>query len=327
MDCPNFYAYQLLSDNREINDRQKEVFFDRVNELFESEATKIYRGESAARLYQNYTSGSVEEFNSKFFLIGPKGNAFHRQQQNRMTIDENGDTTFTLIFDWLKEFVSGDLGDSKIKNQLQKFRLINKTFTAYFSLESNKELFLNQIRNLSENEQLRIRDYYLTLLHHNGDSDFYSQSFLLSVTKSFKISKRFAGNRQLHDDKVVVFGWVPREERKRILPNFRYIGYGRHLNQEPVVRHYNLPAYDRPLFINQREISLKGGLFVHHIFGYLHCRNNCQEFHINPAILESYGNWIEDGLTINQANFKNVLETTSLTGGYYSGRDNKYFEL
>ncbi len=323
MEYPNFYAYDLISNGRELNWEEKRDFINNINSLFQSRSQIIYRGESKARLLNTYQSHSLNEFNDKFFIIGPKGNAFQREHAERIRIEDRKTSTFEVIFDWLHEMFDDNTEFERIGNVVRKFKSKNVEFVRYFSSQDNKVDFLERIQNLDQTGQVKARDYYLTLLHHNGESDFYSRSFLLSVSKLFGKAKQFAGNRNERDDKIIVMGWVPREQENRILIFSRH---ARYLNSVEILTANGLPSYNNPLFVHQQEISLKGGLFVQYIVGYLFISNQSQEFHLNPAFISSEGDWIQNGLTVDQSNFVELINGTRLTGGYYNFGTDEYFE-
>lgn len=326
MTIPNYYSYKLLLKNKELSWSEKETFINQINRLYGSSARAIYRGDKLKKLLDLYGASDLTLFGERFFLLGPKANAF-RGTQDRIKISDHGKNTFELIFNWLNDTFSTEILPNRVNRSVKNFSEKNPEFVQYFSKNSNISKFVNSCLQLPNEDQIKVRDYYLTLLHHNGESRYYRDSLFLSVTASLKVALEFAGGENIHEEQIIVFGWVPREKLKNIYGNpYQYYGHANYLNVSDSINSAHLPLYEGRLFPHEREVSLKGGLFPHFMTGFLHISGQNKNFHVNPAFMENTADWISNGLTIDQKNFDAELSNTALTGGFYNSQNNQYGE-
>jgi len=286
--------------------------------LFVSESRRgkiipLYRGGNLNDLFSRLgieyepIKPNYELLLQRFFMIGEKGRHFYSKEYFKLGnnfmfgIEDHDEIIFKNIFDVLNSFC---------KNKRKKddhFFERNEIFCEYFvNKRSNKKKFVEFIAKLDSQNQLVIRNYYLSRLHQFGSKVYKDKSILVSTSKSYMIAKGFASESQ-EEKRMVIHSWTPRtsafnNEFYQVLPVFRGGPY----------------SY-------QREISIFAGILPHYIIGLEIIDDNM--FFINPSILENKitKDVFSNGLPINQENFHQILKLTNYEG-YFVTNKNKTFE-
>lgn len=250
----------------------------------------LFRGdnfESLCKKLKHQELSGINSFNDKLFMVGDKGKAFYKNGKGeKIKLEDITKEVFVYIFDRFNKIL-----EQKNK-QVGGFGRYNTNFVKYFKDKVNKANFCSKILSISDDATKKIiRDYYLVLLHQYGYVGFKDSSFFLSTTTSFAVAENFSPDMQL-------VCWFPK---------------GKSNTNNDLLNHYELPSYNRSFYPNQREVSLVGGVVPHYILGYI----KDSAFELNPNIFkqESLDDLIAFGLSIDQTNFLEVLNTTN----YYSG--------
>lgn len=318
---PNFYKYRLRLHGDIINEERKSIFIDRFNELSENDKCDlIFRGDRRSKILQAYKlrmNDVPNPFTHKLFLIGPKGRNFlddlakEIKKKKKFEVSDISNRFFGSIFEMLFHLLSGYSYHRKVKSVVEQFKKREKHIVEYFSNKKNKKEFLKNIKGLTEKEMVMLRDYYLTLLHHIADSEYYPISFMLSATTDFKVAKQFSKPAKKENDEIILFGWIPKS-RDTVQSPFSYLGASRKISE------LGFPTFKVPFFPHQKEITLKGGLLPHFLLGFLYSENDVEYFEINPCLFDELDEkWIIDGLPVNQDGFWEELRATNMSGGFY----------
>lgn len=278
--------------------------YSTFNNLLIAIATKpytrlIYRGESIDNLKEKLDIGPHEDLFQKLnyfiFRIGEKGRVYQKQYFEKLkaksvfSINESTERFFRYIFNKINHVVT------KSKDaEILKFKRKNIGFVDYFQNKKNLKDFTLKIQKLNKNEQIQVRDYYLTFLHRVGYLGFYLNTFMLSTTVSKTVANKFTTKED-----VVFVSW-------------RNYGANR---QTKLIEYNQLPRYKTLFFSWQREVSLKGGLFPQDIIGFI--QRNESIFHINPNIFKYpllIDYMISNGIPTDQSDFEEVLSQTNYSG-------------
>ena len=327
---PRWKDYAICRDGELLTSSQQQLFFNRLKELRPERVKKIYRGNDRVTLLSRYGLDLhciPQAFNARLFLYGDKSHYFSQklsqevqESEIKFAIDDVSDAFFKVIADMIYHALAASY-EPEVQRHVDRFKQEQPAIAAFFSNPEARGRLLAALYGLNDRNKARVRDYYLTLLHHLGTSTYHPVSFLLSTTKSFGIAQDFSERARQEGHELILFGWVPKRSAK-ILTTPRFAPRKRNL-----LLKLGLPAYDRSFFPYEKEITLKGGLFSDYIYGYLYSDNGRQVFEVNPYIFEIEDrNWVENGLPVDQTEFwSNFRETgfTSVflmvpeTGDYY----------
>ena len=236
--------------------------------------------------------------------------------KRKWQLDDASDKTFKELFKILNI-----LSENKIV-QFEDFFSKNQNLVQYFKIYNNIDNFSQTIEKVRKNIKIKIRDYYLTLIHHIGDKSYYPDSPFLSVTTDLRIAERFSKD---NNDKIILFGWLP---LNRLCPDYAVtFDYLNSIDEK--LEEMNLPTYIESFYPEENEISLKGGLLPHYLIGYFYLdRNSAMTFEINPNILKIPNNstdWIEKGLPIDQSGFWITLKNTNIKGSFWVNQAGDYW--
>src|SRR5690554_3738765 len=318
-------------DNRALNKNEFEKFNSFYAHLSSNpnKIKVIYRGENYDSLKTKLNLSQNNDFNKinqYIFLIGEKGRVYRNEHKNKIkdkskifSINDIQDKLFNNIFDKLNTILR-----NKTQNKIiEDFELWNPEFSEYFKDKlNNKSDFLFKINSLSKsNEKLKVRDYYLSLLHKIGNIGFYHNSFFVSTSSDFHTAVSFAENSK-KSKKIIFISWVD-YPINRIGINFNYLNlFKRRITQ------IGLPTYNKTFFPSQNEISIKGGLLPHFILGYIVLEDNI--FEVNPNFFFTTKNIdeiIKNGLEIDQSNFSIALTETDYSGFFILDENNFYSDI
>ena len=306
------------------SNNEKKFFSEKISMLQDNiNCRLIYRGEEKTKMFSLYNCSDFTSFSHSLFLIGNKGRNFIDKaaktihSKKKWRLDDVNDYIFEDLFKLLNMIVVNNSN-----NIVYQFSLNNKDLSGYFEDYRNVKSFIANITSLDELNKIKIRDYYLTLIHQFEDEYFYPISSLLSVTTDYSIADdRFSG---VGREKIILFGWLP---KKRTNEKYEITYDYLNLAEELLVKN-NLPVYNASFYPDEKEISLKGGILPHYIIGYLYSDWESHiRFDINPNFMNLKNSsklWIEKGLPIDQSGFWEELKKTNLEGAFWVDYKGEY---
>lgn len=292
-------------NGRDLTDKELKKVTIFILELSRVWGRIIYRGENEENLKRKLnidnTENIFERLSYFIFMVGDKARAYHLQDRdfinnegNIYPIDSLDQNIFIMIFNKFYNAFHTSTNRESIN-----FREYNPDFVTFFQSEENRNIFLNKILGIqNDHDKLIVRDYYLSLLHKMGKIGLHYTSLFVSTTLDKKISDYFAKVNVNSEKSITFVGWIDRKVLKNNL-----------------IERYSLPVYNRAIYPNQREISMKGGILPHYLLGYIVHRTN--EFIINPNFFtttKEISSIVKEGLDIDQTNFIEVLRQTNYTG-------------
>jgi len=251
----------------------------------------IYRGDNYSELQERYRSNDDSiDFEEKLFMLGNKAKAYWSENRtNENKINNKNEKFIGNIFQYFNNY----LKSFEDKN-------LNNEFKDYFSKNSNKEIFISNIIKLDQKERLKVRDYYLFLLHQIEVKPFNKNSFCLSTSRKFEVAEE-CGNG------IIFVGWIPFDDKFYV--NFEEV--------KKVVEGNKLPTSEKP-HPKEKERTLKGGLLPHFLLGYILTEE--KKFIVNPNFFiknDDKEKIANNGMVINQTDFDKVIKNTNLGAGYW----------
>lgn len=316
---PNYYAYTLKTNGIDLSHGQKEHFLNCINKIYRNNDKFIYRGDKKEKLYPIYgleKESPYELFRDTLFVLGAKANMFLTNLPGikEISVHDTDCSVFSLIFRMLSNLLKMEFPFGQIRRALGDFKKREIGIISFFCDQNNEQRFIDIIGELSSQQQLSVRDYYLGLLHHISKSEYYASSFLLSTTMDFSQANKFAWSREEKNSEnpIIIFGWVPYQyEGVLSVPDSRI------LTKLIDTKSIGLPIYERSFFYFQKEVTLKGGLLPHYLLGFLHKDREDMVFEVNPALFETNTLWDGIELPVNQGTFHQFMENT-LFGRYFT---------
>jgi hypothetical protein len=330
---PNFNTYNPRLNGRELCLSERKTFFDLLNELATSDVLIIYRGDNKRKILKRYNNSSMPHpFNDYLFMLGTKGKYFFEEIQKKVAgskdvfpISDISQKFFERIFEMLSNLFNVDPQsfNAKLRRRFEKFIASETQVSIFFKERTNKKTFLQKVNEAEEKDKLLIRDYYLNLLHHFGNSEFYPTSFLLSTTTSFDVARDFVKSEIPKENEIIFFGWIPRGDRNMMLHTSHY-----NFIRRKVLERNNLPMYKMSFFPRQKEISLKGGFLPHYMIGYFYTESGEKLFEINPTLFDELKpNWIQKGFPIDQSLFFLKAGEVALGKGVYVDHEGNFGDI
>lgn len=287
----------------------------------------IYRGENYSNLKDKLNLNNDTDYNKLnhfVFLIGEKGRVYREKYKTKIknknklhSIDSIENKLFNIIFKKLNILLS-----KSTKPEVTAFKTINTEFSKYFKNKINKQDFINKINLVfKDSEKLRIRDYYLSLLHTIGTIGFYNNSFFTSSSTSYDKAKKFTKNSN-NSEKIIFVSWI-KYPLYNIGISFNYLNL-----IKPILFKFGFPTYKQSFFPAQNEISVKGGILPHFILGYIRVEDDI--FEINPNFFFTTKNFdeiVSDGFDIDQSSFTQELNKTNYSGFFILNENNEYSDV
>lgn len=290
----------------------------------ESEVVILYRGttisELEKRIKSKFTRHKKNPWMNYLFHVGEKPKSYIRKasknnnfnRQFLQSIQDISDTSFRVVFDKLNYILR-----RKQKNVIHTFKKENPDFTTYFSDSQNKPDFISKIQDLSFLKKVKVRNYYLRLIHTIAEIGNYNEySIFTSTSFDIREARKFS---KAHDG-IIIYFW-------RAKPLGRY-GLSLEIVHDTVedILGLELPCYFSEFYPSQKEFSLLGGLFPGNIIGYSHNEN----FVVNPNVVSPRSVYNENSL-VNGFQFDDQeqhltrLEKYTNYGWQVSLYDNLYF--
>jgi hypothetical protein len=271
----------------------------------------IYRGDDLKELFNRFKVYDDLNFNQYLFLIGDKGKVYRKKFKETISdktkiypLNSTEKYLFERIFNKFNM-----LFRKKDSARINMFKGKNNSFCNYFLNKENRADFLSKITTIkNRQDKLKIRDYYLALLHNIGKIGFYSNSFFLSTSLDFNVALSFAKNND-SDEPIIFVSWIRDAENS--------IGITREKieNTKSILDKLELPRYRTSFYPEQKEVLVKGGLLPHYVLGYL--KINERKFVINPHFINSNNDFKDIanyGFDIDQSKFSEILSKTEFDG-------------
>jgi hypothetical protein len=256
--------------------------------------------------------GDTLEFANRLYLYGTKGRHFWRevaeqQQGTKSRLEDDSDAYLEEIFNMIGGLFTRRNFSPKVQQRTDQFQAREPETVNFFAQVSNQVIFIQALAALTYRERIRIRDYYLTLLHHLGESDYYPISFLVSTTSSWQVAQNFSKTAHQEGNDMIFMGWVP-HGKGYTLSSYSFPHWRR---RPDLLDHTGLPRYRSFFFPHQKEVTLKGAWFPQYILAYFHTTDGQPMAEVNPFLFEQLpANWIRDGLPVNQRRFHDDMPDT-----------------
>lgn len=310
--------YTIVNDKIvKLDKRQLEKFSSLLSVVREQVTSKkiklLHRGDALSTIKNKLNTNDLNLLFSRIYTLGEKANSLFltstKYSEYIFRIDNVENQLFSFIFDSINSIL-------KIKkNEVDIERISNMDFCNFFKNKDNKDIFIKEINR--SDKKIFIKDYYMAFLHTTSkkfeipnnvsNSEFYNKTYFLSTSTKEDIAEKFV---RKNEDNVVFYCYVTQP----------YISFGVDLNNQYYIKEeinkYNLPTYN-PIFKNQNEFSIRGGLLPHYI---LCTKINAEDERIiaNPYIFseEFLESNLGDGIPINQENFIKMLKETNYKGHF-----------
>ncbi|MDD6211032.1 MAG: hypothetical protein PUB21_10555 [Bacteroidales bacterium] len=306
--------YTFTLPDRELNlleyKKITNFFFKLRSSRYPPFRNLIFRGESISNLERKLGIDKDVAFytNLSYFIfnIGDKGRVYQEEYRKQIPTKKIhsincSDTEFLgYIFEKFKKIFK----ESK-NEEVCSFIEKDEAFVSFFRKKENRETFISNIQGQNKDEQLLIRDYYLSILHKIGRIGFYKNSFFVSTTLQKGVAEKFTTNSD-----IIFVSWI--------LPNKKN-------EPESILKKLSLPVSDSSIYSYQEEVTIKGGILPHFLIGYIKRENN--EFVINPHFFETQeplDKIIRGGIPIDQSNFRDILSQTNYRGFFVVGNEEDY---
>lgn len=250
-----------------------------------------YRKSGIARMYEGESEDSqFRKHGNSIFYIGSKAGSYLFKFED-IEFPINLNNTESELFNSIHKEFKQNINHPSLTNE--------SDFTKYFTGDALD--FTSKIMSLDNSERIRIKYYYLWLLHVLGDTKYKKYSNFISTSKNYEIANEF-GN-----DELVYVGWIPRPIKERSV----YLGSLIQLSKR--LTKLQLPVYSDEPYPKEDEISLIGGLFPHYIFGIYNQSKEIvlvNDYLFSAGMLEMIKHGlsnkiIEHGIGIDQSNFSN----------------------
>jgi len=275
------------------------------------DALLVYRGEELRnikqRLFKDPSNVDHSEILEGAFYIGEKARSLHINDneiaRDYLTgINDCSSETFYFIFDRMVNVLSSE----KLKKVVRENT--STQFREYFLEPSNRVAFVEKVLSVTDSTViLRVRDYYLYLLHVAGSDGVRVETTLISTSTDKNIARYFSKVHKNIRNKVIFHYYVPAPFFKLTVSPWLCSHY------ETSICELGLPRYKaHGLFPKQKEVCIKGALFPHFILGVELLDKRL--FVVNPLSInldcEEYECVLHRGFNVDHSDFeKRMLET------------------
>ncbi|MDD4328995.1 MAG: hypothetical protein PHD79_03505 [Aliarcobacter sp.] len=283
---------ELTLDEKDILTKSIELINENNKDIL-----MLYRGIKMKYQLSRLNCNSIFDVFDKLFMVGDKASNFYNdiakldnknelRRNYLLDINDISDDTFNFIYNTINDEILDE----------------NTEFERYFENTTERE-FLEVIQSINPRDKLSIRDYYYAYLHTMGTS-VEKYSHYISTTVDHRIALDFSG-----DSEQLIFHFILTKPYLKFAVYSRNSGYfGR------LCKKYNLPTY-KARYSDENEISIKGGLLPHFIFGIEYIsKDKKSEFIVNPYLFKENYNINEittKGFPINQEYFMDVINSTN----------------
>ena len=307
------------SQGNELDATNKKLFDEFVDNFCSANnKTILYRGTESIPEY-NTSIFDIEKFANIMFNIGLKSIYYTNDGSNKklFCLNDCSEELFNSIFDKLNDkLCNRKFAALGTIEKVSSFLNSNEDFYNYFRTEANRKDFLSKIDNLDEEKKIKVKDYYLSLMHIIGRSMSENNSYMISTSTQIKIAEKFK------KDGILIVSWIPITERRNLIIKYNEVNK---LNDK--IKKMRLPYYVISPYIEQKEFCVKCGLLPHYIIGYSHE----DSFIVNKHLLTEFNmardieSIIKDGIRINQERINEILKETKYKRGF-SCIDGYYYD-
>ena len=231
----------------------------------------------------------IEKTSKKIFKIGEKSKSY---LNHSLDINNVNDSVFEKIFDRINKYF---VDDGTLEENIEK------EFIDYFSKQTNKKIFLENISKIEHDlVKILVRDYYNFLIH---TTDKYKiESYFMSTTKEYDIAKeQFTCKKE----SSLIFNYFIVE------PFFTQAVSANFIKEHnEIIQYYKLPIYGSEGFYpNEKEISIKAALFPQFILSIEFLKE--EKIIINPHIdFNKMEEILKFGIHFDQSDFDQEILTT-----------------
>ncbi len=231
----------------------------------------------------------IEKTSKKIFKIGEKSKSY---LNHSLDINNVNDSVFEKIFDRINKYF---VEDGTLEENIEK------EFIDYFSKQTNKKIFLENISKIEHDlVKILVRDYYNFLIH---TTDKYKiESYFMSTTKEYDIAKeQFTCKKE----SSLIFNYFIVE------PFFTQAVSANFIKEHnEIIQYYKLPIYGSEGFYpNEKEISIKAALFPQFILSIEFLKE--EKIIINPHIdFNKMEEILKFGIHFDQSDFDQEILTT-----------------
>lgn len=292
----------------------------------------IFRGDNLEKTYNKLYSNpknvddKFKKIGMKVFMIGEKAPRYlfgiqTTEEYENLNIGSTDSSIFKIIFQNFKivcDKISKGVIDDLFENDFLK---------TFFSNDINEEIFLQKILDLPFEQKIKIKLYYLWMLHILDETNYKSISNFVSTTKSFKQAYFFAKDSK--DEGLIYISWIPISQKDESFDDLRGTREIQVLLEE-----LGLPYYTSKPYYEELEISKLGVIFPQYIFGIYNLSDNM--FLINSYLInDTKFHWndqahlqkiINEGIKIDQTKFDEYMKDTNYMAEVERKKNGSWFE-
>lgn len=273
-----------------LSDDIKNRYLELLKMLNNENIILLFRGDKLKNISKklNLDNNNIEEISKKIFKIGDKSKSY---LNNNSDINDVNNSVFEKIFDRTNEYFVDD--GTHEEN-------IEKEFIEYFSEQTNKTIFLENIVKIDNNLiKIFVRDYYNFLIHTTDKHK--NESIFISTTKEYDIAKmEFCKN-----ESSLIFNYFIVE------PFFTQAVSANFIKEHnEIIQYYKLPIYGSVgIYPDEKEVSIKAALFPQFILSIEFLKE--RKIIINPHIdFDKMEEILKFGIQFDQSDFNQEILTT-----------------
>ena len=299
--CQKIRDETLKKTLREL-DEEERSFFEKIKSLIETkidsdELYLLYRGTDKTKYPDIKRDLDIESVSDFFYnyLHGLEKGGYSFTHEKLNTMQDISNNLFDEIFE-------------KIKSSLNTYSH-DDFFKKYFK-EENSEKFIANLNELTDEQKIRLKDYYFAYLHTVGTKDSGKAiSYFVSTTKNISIGIDFFTKHEINKEHQVLTYYL-------LLRPYLGLAIDSHTDislEELEINEEDFPRYTA-LRIHEEEVSIKGGLFPNHILGVrCYIREN-EVFLVNPYLFmeRSIEKMLIEGIPVNQREVRNQSSRNEL---------------
>lgn len=321
-EIPSCEVEKVVNQNgEELSEEERQAFENFVTEYVASDKKiSVYRGTNNLTVY-NVGLDNIPELSARLFMLGCKAKHFEKEMKENKKLFAMNTTSkgvFEIIFERFWSACQSEVW-TKSEGEIDSYRKFcyeNEQMCSYFGNRNNLQDFCNKILPLNDEEKLKVKDYYVALLHA-FESFKFQHCYMLSTTTNFDVATKFAQGG------IIIFSWVPASKESDYIISFDLNYKNQNRERSHWIDSLGLPIYHKSPYSKEEEICVKAGVLPHYIIGYLNISQ--KSFVVNPHLLEHLRTGrkisyiVSRGITINQEHFRKVLSQTRYRACFHSG--------
>lgn len=313
----NILNLKLTCLGKEIPAIEVIVFKEFLNSLRNSYI--VFRCLDDRYLNKQYCASTenINVLSKHVFLYGDKGKIFYDdldQKTYNIDINDFGPKESSYIYDKIQKiFIKNDISSSKTKEYIKSFNTKEIAFVSFWR-KITKAQWSKMISGLTKEDKIKVKDYYIALLHTVGLAGYGRNSYFLSTSLSSSIDKIMDMNYS-----VEIVGWTSKKDINKYGKDFFQ-------NKNSEIKALGFPTISNAVFPTQKEITYKCGILPHFIIGYIY--NQGKNFEINPCMFkkQDFSTVSKTGLSVDQSEFYKKLNQTNYKSTYIY-MDDLFFQI